>query len=814
MCAKRGDCYRVRAKIKTRILYILAAILGGIFAFSVGQVYSAFSVGLSYGSNPASTTTYTARQGYAIINDTIDNPIPFSVGAHNYSVGLELSYSYDIDIRVKYSLEWSNGLSTNNVILNFANRDNLIVDNQYIYLVNSVPLGKHTINLITGVDFEDALDNTYYGESLQINIIDVKIYKAKTKAYDESHPLCSGINSPSRDMWLKAKNASSLDKAYVMVYNSRYDISHGILHPGAITAYGKVLDADNNITNMFKLYGNTRYAGIGLYIVTGNSAYTLTAKVVGTWRNSAGDSLSGGDNVVFDNNIKMNYSSDWVRASTGVDADYGVFNYDYTIPANTTAYINLVDSIEVTLRHTLEQTDYSSYSLVVSNININDTVFSSFDEGIAIGNINSSSHVANKQYTRPDYTIINYTKYRADLYNSERGNAPEQTYITNISVTNNTSDTLVITDVNFKLKYYRSNGQSTQYTGSDLSDYTFDGVYWYRETGILDDSYISINSTSTIIPAYTTKNIIEEYRVGSNFSTIIGKYDSWVELVVEITTSVVESDDSGLSIETSITNSNNQAIITFSVKNNQNKVFTGITANLAIEMYTPVLSNIATTIDSAEWSGTYWKYYYRESNGGFVRNLNPNYNSEENYYYSLTYTWASVTLSSYTLYNGFTVNPDDSRQFSSSIALQPNERKDILSFRTNIGGTNVIDGRSTNNIRFRSANNTVSASQASTPDSIVVVNAGSKGAYIVNNSNDDYYVRFNGTLVDGMNNIKSLGEYNYYIGIIRSGQVVKISMNAKTDFRFESVVATDTFNRTDLPDWPNEILDILEKYFK
>ena len=123
----------MKAKTKlNRVLYLLA-MLGVVFAFSIGSTYAAIAFSLNTGSNLLSTASYLAKQENVIINDTSTTPIAFGLGGRSSEVSIQYSYSYDFDIRIQYSLSWSNGKSTDNVILRFADRDSFIVDNNYIY---------------------------------------------------------------------------------------------------------------------------------------------------------------------------------------------------------------------------------------------------------------------------------------------------------------------------------------------------------------------------------------------------------------------------------------------------------------------------------------------------------------------------------------------------------------------------------------------------------------------------------------------------------------------------------------------------------
>ena len=117
-----------RAKTKRNLFSIFSAIIGVVFALITGVTYCVSSLTLNYGSNPNSTSAYLGNQQYVMINDTINSPIAYGEGTHNFEIAMRYSISYDFDVRLNYSLEWSNGAVADNVILHFANRDNVIYD--------------------------------------------------------------------------------------------------------------------------------------------------------------------------------------------------------------------------------------------------------------------------------------------------------------------------------------------------------------------------------------------------------------------------------------------------------------------------------------------------------------------------------------------------------------------------------------------------------------------------------------------------------------------------------------------------------------
>lgn len=256
-----------KAKTTKNLVAILSAILGVVFAFITGVTYAASSISLDYGLSDKSTDAYVANQQLQVINDTSLNPIAFGEGAHNFEISIQYSFAYDFDVRARYSMSWSkkegesSAPSTDNVILQFANRDNIICDQRYIYLAGSVSAGNGKITLITGVEFVNPTDENYFGRTLTISLSnnDVKVYKKQTQ-YSETHPLVkdqvltdptSGdiiYDSVATQAWLQHKlnttaQAGETTDAYVLMYNQRRNYENGVQFPGLNSAYKKPVAA-------------------------------------------------------------------------------------------------------------------------------------------------------------------------------------------------------------------------------------------------------------------------------------------------------------------------------------------------------------------------------------------------------------------------------------------------------------------------------------------------------------------------------------------------------------------------------------------
>jgi len=157
----------MKAKTKFSLITVLNAILCVVFAFIVGSTFAASGVTRTE-SNLYSTGAYASNNNYKLINSTTNNPILFGETTNNVKIALDYSVYYDFDIRIDYSLSWSNGESVENVVLNFPNRDGFIVDDECIYLTDHVTRGSGTLNIIDGVEFVDPTDEKYVGATLTI----------------------------------------------------------------------------------------------------------------------------------------------------------------------------------------------------------------------------------------------------------------------------------------------------------------------------------------------------------------------------------------------------------------------------------------------------------------------------------------------------------------------------------------------------------------------------------------------------------------------------------------------------------------------
>ena len=842
-----------KAKTKRNFITILSAILGVVFAFITGFTYCAKSIELKYGVNPNSTVAYLANQQYHLVNDTIDNPIVFGEGSHNFEIALQYAFDYNFDVRLKYKMEWSVGVkqadnsydkTATNVILHFANRDNIIYDENFIFVANSVTAGNGKLTFITGVDFVDPTDETYFGQTLRITIIDVKIFKQQDSYAKSSHLLTvedadantlgdNGVSSSvAAQAWIYYKNRTSSKNSYVMMYNHRRNYETGLPYSGLETAYKKVVDSSNKVTSYAWLGGEKAYAGTGMYVITGTESIKLKIKVAGIWRDSNNNDIdhndkdASGNMIISENSIKYNYAEDWLHSAWDFTRLWETRTFDYVIPANSAYYIDIIDSVEIISAGRIATNLYDAYRLVTNSIIINEGLTTTDEEGatvelhtafsydessanyIQLKPVYSNSGVsATKSYadkTSNGIEVVNKTIYSNSLYESSVLLTESQNFNTNINLINNTSSVKTVS-ITYQLKYTISNGST------DLTDETKDGevvtAYTRAEEYIKngtheedidafnDDLYYSYSlgsnnldtsalattkmKTSVTIDPYSSVNICEGYSVSAELrneiKTAFGDYyDVWTYLIA--TPSVVTTQNTAnLAIEKSI---NDSGLLELSVKNNTNSTVSGIQVNslvvkeLELEEDGYDLEQMANA--PSDWEVNYWKYYTRSG-------------SEGNYTYTQQTSMPTYAQNTYYKKNQEYLTVTPTTQDISNVSLKTGDS--VVFARATLTATKQVN-----------VSGFVTSSTVVNEQTAMLINAGDDSAYIVNTSTDtSYYIRFTGTYsgtdathfedVEVTESGKTI-TYNYYIGILRPGQILNVPMSATGDMTAADIVTT------------------------
>jgi len=796
-----------KAKTKTKLIMVLNALLGVVFAFMVGFTFcqDVFSSSKTARTQQGSTANYLASNSYNLVNATKSNPIMFGPGARDSKVAIEYNLNYSFDVRLKYKLVWSDEtLSIDNVILNFANRDRFIVDKEYIYLTEAIAVEKTettdtrhgTLNIITGVQFTNLEDETYFGKTLTINIEEVKIAKSAGATYSEGHALYTSTIAGNAWKDLRSGSLANKSTANIIVYNSRYydgtNVHNGLDHPDAVTAY-----KNDNGTDTTKLYGNRYYAGVGLYVMTGKSAVTLTVKSMGNWQkvseyilnvnpvwatntyySKSGDSYtllseqpaswntSYGEYYVkntsaaFVNNIYYNFNSKW--GTVTYDANHTISTI--TVAKNQQVYLDVYDSVEITAVMETESDiiNYSGYKLV-NSFYLNNSLRG--EVGIEYLKDVVSEETVGTTYLSQNYTINNSTLYNP-IFVDNYANADFVKESTNVSITNNT-DQAKQYSIGYKSIYTTSNGVQVLQTGggptSSLTDTT-----WAR-VDIEGES----NNINVVVAPYSTVSILDNIIAVNSITSSSLKvgssayYDAWLSYRI---TSVSESSAS--------TNSTNSISVEaknvlngkeFYVRNNSNKTIS-IPSGNSITMFKVEYSYELITTSVSTWNQDYYKYFYKDANGNFVRATKAN-QFAVNKYYILKRLITSTTI----------VN-------NSAITLGPNE----TALFGSVGYTGELIGYT---------GSILSAGINFEENGVVsIVNNGTKDAYIVNNTTNSCYVRFVSNVGDGVRFIVD-GNYCYYIGVLRPGQMVKVPCTEGVRIGAIGTIVADDLYDTDINAW-------------
>ncbi len=862
-----------KAKTKRNYISILSAILGVVFAFITGVTYCFNLLTFNYGTNQNSTSAYLGNQQYVMINDTIDCPVAFGDGSHNIEIAMQYAMSYDFDVRLKYSLSWSNGANADNVILHFANRDNVIYDKEYIYLANSIPAGEGKISFITGVNFVDTKDKRYYGQSLTINIVSEKIYKEQEK-YDDSHKLYADAFysqtsqiSYAAQMWLASKPKTEdyaktidLNQANVLMYNQRNNYENGIPYPGHNTAYKRNVVSTtvgesvvNKTTSATWLGGNRSYAGTGMYVVTGAKAIKLKVKVEGIWYSSPNEIDSS--DLISENSIKYHYSEGWTNEGWFNNKLWEIRSFDYVIPANTSCYVDILESIEITSASKNQDTlAYDKYRMVTNRITINagdqDLLFDYTADQNKIRkselSVDTVNEITGSTYSKKDVEIINTSLYSQGLYETRTSNA--QSFNTNVSLINNTAETKTVA-LTYQLYYHLSNGSTgfIDTNGNRAEEYVNNGT-WTDETAFTNNLCYGYDVAATsnrltsavkntvVVGPYASVKLIDNYRVSADLRSDIESksgnttthYDVWTYVDV----AVAKSEGKDLIQNTPVPTTANLEIqtevsgntVTLSVKNNTTETLSGITiSSFSIAEMTSVDPNLAENYTAltdrpSDWVASYWKYYKIDENGKFVQLTSdplaeqgenafptvPTYYEKRQEAYSTETSVITLTPALHFSKTGTTITADN------TITLKHGESIVFATAKTTQTSHVVVNGNA-------------SASSVVTPSSLMIINSGKTSAYLINHTSNSYFVRFSGTISSDakfeVGNV-TVGDtqytHNYYIGVVRPGQIIPVSMLAKGDLTASDMVLVGDYFDADAltgANWSPEIIEILSKYF-
>ena len=817
MKAKTGGNFSVIAKNKNKsnLIKIICVMIGAVFAFTTSIVYGAFSWKREHNSGYA-TGAFLPNQTYQIINDTLPNGILYSDGAKEYEVALQYSYDYAFNFYVEYELKWSNGLDASNVILNFSNRNAWIVDNSRIYYRDTVAAGTGKLPIIVGVDFVDNYNSNYYGAKLTINIKKVEIAKTN-ESLDQT-----GIAGEAYAQYQARKLASySTANAYAVVYNPTNKGSYQPKAPVGKTAFETKTSTSGStsVTTTSKLFGNKNYVGLGAYIITGSSSINLVAKVIGSWVVDTGKTTDPSSANINTNTIKYNYSSGWIGESYDVGTIVQeIRTFQYTIPAHTAMYIDIIDSVEMITRGMLAAANYTDFHIETDLLLNSDTQLN-FENGLATSTITTKTLSGTSYSTNlptQDYSVVNSSKYDAALYNVTTGGA--QTYKTQIKVINNTASKMSVS-ASYTLKAYISNGNSTadyqpaagSTTPKDGNPFEFDDEsHWDRDEYSYTSSItVGAHNASQVIAPYSAMTICTSFTVPNDMvaklvaakAAYSGK-DVWIELVPTITTATSTAADTQLVLETVVSGTTAKLY----AKNVSSNALTSLSLNLKYSRYSTQANMTSTTLSTepANWKKEYWKYYV--SNSGSYKQVNEVNNPTSNSDGSTSIKTASMpTFAAGTYYTNSGWIGANAYTTTSSAIVNPGEK--VLLGSLTITASQTYDF----------SDYTLTGSVATASD-VNLVNETTGSAFIKNNSTTkSYYIRFSSSASFAdttKSNFFQDGSFWYLYGLIRPGQVIPINITAlDSQISIEAVEDTTGSLPTQISDWPTTVVEKLKTMY-
>ena len=802
-------------KNKSNLIKIICVMIGAVFAFTTSIVYGAFSWKREHNSGYA-TGAFLPNQTYQIINDTLPNGILYSDGAKEYEVALQYSYDYAFNFYVEYELKWSNGLDASNVILNFSNRNAWIVDNSRIYYRDTVAAGTGKLPIIVGVDFVDNYNSNYYGAKLTINIKKVEIAKTN-ESLDQT-----GIAGEAYAQYQARKLASySTANAYAVVYNPTNKGSYQPKAPVGKTAFETKTSTSGStsVTTTSKLFGNKNYVGLGAYIITGSSSINLVAKVIGSWVVDTGKTTDPSSANINTNTIKYNYSSGWIGESYDVGTIVQeIRTFQYTIPAHTAMYIDIIDSVEMITRGMLAAANYTDFHIETDLLLNSDTQLN-FENGLATSTITTKTLSGTSYSTNlptQDYSVVNSSKYDAALYNVTTGGA--QTYKTQIKVINNTASKMSVS-ASYTLKAYISNGNSTadyqpaagSTTPKDGNPFEFDDEsHWDRDEYSYTSSItVGAHNASQVIAPYSAMTICTSFTVPNDMvaklvaakAAYSGK-DVWIELVPTITTATSTAADTQLVLETVVSGTTAKLY----AKNVSSNALTSLSLNLKYSRYSTQANMTSTTLSTepANWKKEYWKYYV--SNSGSYKQVNEVNNPTSNSDGSTSIKTASMpTFAAGTYYTNSGWIGANAYTTTSSAIVNPGEK--VLLGSLTITASQTYDF----------SDYTLTGSVATASD-VNLVNETTGSAFIKNNSTTkSYYIRFSSSASFAdttKSNFFQDGSFWYLYGLIRPGQVIPINITAlDSQISIEAVEDTTGSLPTQISDWPTTVVEKLKTMY-
>ena len=543
---------------KLKLNTIIAILLCMAFVVNFGTTWALTSYSFKakgvIGSGSANTETYTE---YASAQATSGKYV-YSVGNNANQLGIDYGFSTEHDLMVKFTATYSNEAhDANDFSLNFVNRDNWCVDvstvtglaaangnaqqfytttsssnsiSGVMYYIGTLQ-GSGTLPLLSSVTFYTSPNNSYnyMGDVLTVSLTPVYV---KTGSNYNNHSFASekfSSNTTAYDNWVAYMNENtSMASAKHMVYNayatsqtalqfpSDYDWSANDFNISqqnekvySNTAYryavNKIVNGDKASTS--RTYsalasGNKYYGGVGVHVLPNSSLTTVSIGVGYYWQKNGAVDVSIPINMV-----QLEYSSDITTLERTIvddpatdDVESGIY-YTHYYRANISAptYINVLDYIMLTAESPASLILSQGYSLVITGVSV------------SVENSNPSGWISN---ARPGYEVDNATQQSPVLVRIKDVATGSQSQETNVSVRNNSKNSLAITSFTVKAKLWYADYTSNTSAFNEimvgyLPDHclTYDASIWAVQYSGDTYTFTRHATTAYIAPGYSMKLI-------------------------------------------------------------------------------------------------------------------------------------------------------------------------------------------------------------------------------------------------------------------------------------------------------------------
>ncbi len=216
----------LREKKYSNLILVLAILLCMVFSLII-IIPTIASLVTRTSSVFPSFASSTGQTNISVDNSATSLPIDFSYGEHERNISFTYSSNYDIDVKIVLTLQYTDEtLTTKNVILNFANRDEWFVghslnadgsEKEYeyvLYHLGALPASNNQkITVLTGVTFYDntTLDESdYLGQKLKIDMSVDYCNSDNSLSY-----FASDINSNINSITTQMANINSVSYQYI-----------------------------------------------------------------------------------------------------------------------------------------------------------------------------------------------------------------------------------------------------------------------------------------------------------------------------------------------------------------------------------------------------------------------------------------------------------------------------------------------------------------------------------------------------------------------------------------------------------------------